>query len=63
MSKSNASWIKNTSIVTGASIVEYAFGLIAGILVARSLGPSEFGRVFFRDSSWTIHQCAPEVSP
>jgi O-antigen/teichoic acid export membrane protein len=43
MSKSNASWIKNTSIVTGASIVEYAFGLIAGILVARSLGPSEFG--------------------
>jgi O-antigen/teichoic acid export membrane protein len=43
MMKSKAIWIKNTSIVTGASIVEYALGLISGVLVARSLGPSEFG--------------------
>jgi O-antigen/teichoic acid export membrane protein len=43
MTNSNASWLKNTSLVTGASIIEYAFGLISGILVARSLGPSDFG--------------------
>ena len=58
------SHIKNAAIVAAGSYFESAIGLVVGVIVARSLGPDQFGAYAFAIwlMGWLITACSQSVT-